>query len=268
MASHTILFSTAAFFARPLGETLGVVAEAGFRGVEVMVTKDPASQDPRRMRELAEEYGLTIGAIHAPCLLLTRRVWGTDPVAKLYRAVEVAEEVGAPLVVTHPPFRWQMPYRRWLEERLPGFSDATGVEIAIENMFPVKVGGRGVRFHANQDLQELDRFESLVLDTSHAAVASHDLVEVRRRFDGRLRHVHLSDNAGRGWDSHLPLGEGVLPIDDFLDDLAASDFGGSVTLEVDLRRHMGDRERVLEVMRADRERCEHRLRDAPASGRP
>ncbi|MBI3649203.1 MAG: hypothetical protein HY240_10720, partial [Actinobacteria bacterium] len=72
-------------------------------------------------------------------------------------------------------------------------------------------------------------------------------------------HVHLSDNAGRGWDSHLPLGEGVLPIDDFLDDLASSRFGGSVTLEVDLRRHMGDRSRVLDVMRADRERCEAKL---------
>ena len=61
----------------------------------------------------------------------------------------------------------------------------------------------------------------LVLDTSHAAVARHDLIAVRKLFGKRLRHVHLSDNAGKGWDSHLPPGEGVLDLDAFLEDLAA-----------------------------------------------
>jgi len=259
MASPRVLFSTAAFFSRPLAETFSLVAEAGFRGVEVMVTKDPASQDAHRMSDLAASHGLEIGAIHSPCLLLTRRVWGTDPIGKLYRSVELAEHVGARLVVVHPPYRWQMPYRRWLEDRLPAFREATGVEIAVENMFPVRLGTRSVTFHANQDLDELDRFDSLVLDTSHAAVAAHDLVDVRKRFDGRLRHVHLSDNAGKGWDSHLPLGEGVLPVDDFLDDLAASGYAGAVTLEVDLRRELEDPEKVRQIMRADRERCESHL---------
>ena len=47
--------------------------------------------------------------------------------------------------------------------------------VAIENMFPVRMGRRGVTFHANQDLDELDGLPHLVLDTSHAAVAEHDL---------------------------------------------------------------------------------------------
>jgi sugar phosphate isomerase/epimerase len=262
MASPRLLFSTAAFFARPLGETFGLVAEAGYAGVEVMVTKDPASQDPRRMRDLAEEHGLAIGAIHAPCLLLTRRVWGTDPIGKIHRSVEVAAEVGAPLVVVHPPYRWQFPFRRWLEDRLPAFTKESGIEVAVENMFPVRMAGRELTFHANQDLEELEAFDSLVLDTSHAAVAAHDLLELRSLFGHRLRHVHLSDNAGRGWDSHLPLGEGVLPIDPFLDDLEASSYDGTVTLEVDLRRHMTEPDTLLETMRADRVRCEARLSSA------
>ena len=122
------------------------------------------------------------GALHAPCLLLTRRIWGTDPVGKIYRAMEVAEEAGAGLVVMHPPFRWQRGYRVWLDERLRGLEERTGVVVAFENMFPVHVGGRPVTFHTNQDLDDLDRFDDLVLDTSHAAVAGHDLVEVRGRF--------------------------------------------------------------------------------------
>ena len=89
-----LLFSSAAFFARPLASTFDIVAETGYSGVEVMVTKDPASQDPARMRELADRHGLSIGAIHAPSLVVTRKVWGTDPVGKIDRAIRVAESAG------------------------------------------------------------------------------------------------------------------------------------------------------------------------------
>ena len=129
----------------------------------------------------------------------------------------------------------------------------TGVTVAVENMFPVRVGGREMTFHANQDLEELEGLPDLVLDTSHAAVAEHDLVDVRRRFNGRIRHVHLSDNAGKGWDSHLPPGEGVLPLDAFLDDLTASDYRGAISLEVDLRRYLTDAVRLKGIMISMRE---------------
>jgi sugar phosphate isomerase/epimerase len=261
MPSPRILFSSAAFFARPLSDTFRLLADTGYDGAEVMVTKDPASQDPVRMRTLAAEHGLTIGAIHAPCLLLTRRVWGTDPAGKVERAIEVAAEAEVPIVVVHPPYRWQRSFRRWLEDRLPDLMAGTGVTVAVENMFPVRVGGREMTFHANQDLEELDGLPDLVLDTSHAAVADHDLVDVRRRFNDRIRHVHLSDNAGKGWDSHLPPGEGVLPLGAFLDDLATSDYEGAVSLEVDLRRYLTDAARLRETMVSMREGVELRLAD-------
>ena len=254
-----LLFSSAAFFARPLAETCRLVAECGYTGIEVMVTKDPASQDPATIRRLADEHGLTIGALHAPALLLTRRVWGTDPVGKIDEAIRVAELAGIPLVVMHPPYRWQHGYRRWLVEELPALEQRTGVTVAIENMFPVHIGSRPLTFHSNQDLDELEGIPHLVLDTSHAAVAKHDLVGVRQRFAHRLRHVHLSDNAGRGWDSHLPPGDGVLPLDDFLDDLVASGYTGAVSLEVDLRRFLTDPDRLGEVLTTMRIRAEARL---------
>lgn len=254
-----LLFSSAAFFARPLADTCRLVAECGYTGIEVMVTKDPASQDPATMRRLADEHGLTIGALHAPALLLTRRVWGADPVGKIDQAIRVAEQAGIPLVVMHPPYRWQQGYRRWLTDTLPLLEQRTGVTVAIENMFPVHIGSRPLTLHSNQDLDELEGIPHLVLDTSHAAVAKHDLISVRQRFAHRLRHVHLSDNAGRGWDSHLPPGDGVLPLGDFLDDLVASGYAGAVTLEVDLRRFLTDPGQLREVLIAMRTKAEARL---------
>ena len=99
-----------------------------------------------------------------------------------------------------------------------------------------------------------------MLDTSHAAVAGHDPSEVRRRFGPRVRHVHLSDNAGKGWDSHLPPGEGVLDLDRFMRELAASGYAGSISLEVDMRRAWSDPVLLQERLVAMRERCEAGLR--------
>lgn len=256
----TLLFSTAAFFGRPLRDSFRRIAEAGFAGVEVMVTKDPASQEPHLVAEAAEEHGLSVEAIHAPFLLMTRKVWGTDPITKIYRSVELAEAVGASLVVVHPPYRWQPAYRRWLRERLPEFSERTGVTVAVENMFPLRLPReREMRFHAHGRIPDLERFDAVVLDTSHAAVAGEDIREARRRLGERLTHIHLSDNAGKGWDSHLPLGDGMLPVDPFLEELAEDGFRGSISLELDLRAHAGSEERLQEVLVAQRERCERLL---------
>ena len=48
-----------------------------------------------------------------------------------------------------------MRYRRWIESSLAEFSARTGVTVAVENMFPVKLPGeRGLTFHAGQDLDD------------------------------------------------------------------------------------------------------------------
>jgi sugar phosphate isomerase/epimerase len=267
MPSPPVLFSSAAFFARPLSWTFRLAAESGYRGVEVMVTKDPESQDPARIRALAEEFGLTVGALHAPCLLLTRKVWGTDPIGKIDRSVEAAADADVPVVVVHPPYRWQRAFRQWLLDDLPSLEERTGVAVAVENMFPVRVAGRHVTFHSNQDLEQLEGLPHLVLDTSHAAVAKHDLREVRRLFGPSLRHVHFSDNAGKGWDSHLPPGDGVLDLDAFLEDLVVSGYDGAVSLEVDLRPALGDADRLAATMVRMRERTERALASAGRAAR-
>jgi len=255
-----LLCSTVSVFGKPLHDAFPLIADAGFAGVEVMVTKDPDTQDPRRLRELAEDHELPVEAIHAPFLLMTRSVWGNDPVGKIYRAIELAEEVGTPLVVVHPPYRWQPAYRRWLDERLPLLSEETGVRVAVENMFPLRVRGRRVAtFHALQAPEDIEGHPHVVLDTSHAAVAGLDLFETVRRLGSRLAHVHLSNNAGKGWDSHLPLDEGVLPLEGFLDSLATEDFAGTISLELDLRTYLEDPAKLRRVLVHNRELCESRL---------
>jgi sugar phosphate isomerase/epimerase len=265
-----LLFSTAPWFRQPLRDAFRHIAEAGFEAVEVMVTQDPNTQEPHLLAGLAKEFGLSVEAIHAPFLLITRSVWGSEPTGKIYRAVHLAEEVGAPIVIVHPPYRWQVRYRRWVEHSLAEFSARTGVTVAVENMFPVRVAGeRGLTFHAGQDVEDLERVPYLVLDTSHAAVAGLDIREFYARFRDKIQHVHLSNNAGRGWDSHLPVyQEGVLPLAEFLDDLSRDGFAGSVSIELDLRPWLRDDEALHEVLVRNRDFCEASLFAARQTRRP
>jgi sugar phosphate isomerase/epimerase len=260
IAAPRLLLSTAPFFRHPLREAFRHAREAGYEGVEVMVTSDPATQDARTMSELAAEHDLSIEAIHAPFLLLTRRVWGADPIGKIYRGTQVAEQAGIPLVVVHPPYRWQVRYRRWVAESLAEYSARAGITIAVENMFPLKIrGDRGLRFHASQDFEDLDRFTHLVLDTSHLAVSGFDVVAAYHRYRTKVLHFHLSNNAGKGWDSHLPVDEGILPLAALLDEVVEDGFGGTISLELDLREYIGDDSAVKEVLVRNREFCERRL---------
>jgi len=266
-APPRLQLSTAPFYRVPIRDAMRIVAGAGYRLVEVMVTNDPATQDATLLREAAEANDLIVEAIHAPFLLITRRVWGTDPLGKIYRAVQLAEELEAPLVVVHPPYRWQVRFRRWIESSLAEFSARTGVTVAVENMFPVKLPReRGLSFHSGQEMEELERNPYMVLDTSHAAVAGLDIVDVYRRYRDKLVHVHLSNNAGKGWDSHLPVyaEHGVLDVGTFLETVAGDGFRGSIALELDLRPWVRDEDAVTEVLVRNREFCEAALGLQPA----
>ncbi|HWC31958.1 MAG TPA: sugar phosphate isomerase/epimerase [Actinomycetota bacterium] len=261
-AQPRLIFSTAPFFRHPLRDAFRHIRDAGYDAVEVMVTSDPATQDGRTLRELAAEHELSIEALHAPFLLLTRRVWTTDPVTKIYRATQVAEQAGIPLVVVHPPYRWQVRYKRWVDQSLAEFAARVGVAIAVENMFPVRLrGDRGLRFHVSQEFEDLDRFPHLVLDTSHLAVSGIDILEAYERYRTKVVHFHLSNNAGKGWDSHLPVDDdkGVLPLDRLLDAVSGDGFAGTVSLELDLRPHFDDEEALHDLLVANREFCEARL---------
>ena len=261
----SLLFSTAPFFRQPLRQAFRAIADAGFDAVEVMVTQDPDTQEPDRLRALADEFGVKVGAVHAPFLLVTRRVWGTDPVEKIDRAVHLAREVGSHVVVVHPPYRWQTDYRRWIAEDLRGVSEQSGIIVAVENMFPLRLpGAPSMRFHSDHSRFDRTGTPYLVLDTSHAAVAGLDIRQALARDHDRIRHIHLSNNAGRGWDSHLPVGrDGVLPIDAFLADLTDG-YRGSVSLELDLRPWMKDPHALRDLLVQQREFCSRHL----AAGAP
>jgi len=265
-----LLFSTAPFFRRPVREAFDAAARSGFGGVEVMVTQDPNTQEPERLDALALEFDLRVEAIHAPFLIFTKFVWGTDPVGKIRRSLALAAAVGAPTVIAHPPFVWQRAYREWLIDP-SGMAALAAAEptvtLTLENM----ASAVGVGLHGAHRSEHFARFPHFTLDTSHAGVAGVDLHEVAATHRDRLRHIHLSNNRGHGWDSHAPVDQGILAIGEFLEQLSDppcatesnpaghGGFTGSISLELDLRRWMSNPDALRDELSRNRRFCERRL---------
>lgn len=233
----------------PFSTAIETIGQAGFEGVEVMVTGDRTTQDGKELRALAESNGLVVGSIHAPFLLVTRGVFSTDPIEKIKRSIEVAEAAGATNVVVHPPYRWQTAYSRWLEEDLADFSEGTDVTISMENMFPVWVRGRSLTFHRVVTIDQLSKFQNVTLDTSHCAVSGIDILAALKELGSNLGHVHLSNNLGNGRDTHSPLEQGVLPMIAFLDEMRSSGYSGSLTLEMDVRDRASKPTELLSLLK-------------------
>jgi sugar phosphate isomerase/epimerase len=231
-----VALSTASVYPESAEAGFQLAAELGYDGVELMVWNDPTSQDPRAVRKLAERYRVPVLAVHAPCLMVTQRVWGTDPVERLRRSGEIAAYLGATTVVVHPPFRWQRGYALAFADTVAEITQSYDVALAVENMFPVRRAGvSAVPYSPSADPTDVGhRFYTL--DLSHTSVAGVDALKLMDRMGDGLEHLHLTDGSGSTRDEHLVPGRGNQPCAEVLERLAASDFSGMVALEVSTRR--------------------------------
>jgi sugar phosphate isomerase/epimerase len=245
-----VALSTASCYPETCTTAFEMAADLGYDGVEVMVWTDPVSQSPEALRRLSDHYGVPILAVHSPCLLLTQRVWGAEPWAKLNRAREVAEEVGARTVVVHPPFRWQREYARTFAEGLQRLRGETDVVFAVENMFPWRARSREIAAYLpHWDPLEMD-YPAVTLDLSHTATSGSDAMAMASALGDRLRHVHLADGSGSSRDEHLVPGRGTQPCIELLEHLARESFEGTVVLEVSTRRSANRDEREADLAEA------------------
>ncbi|HEY3606587.1 MAG TPA: sugar phosphate isomerase/epimerase [Pseudonocardiaceae bacterium] len=242
--------STASVWPRSVEVGFRLAAELGYDGVEVMVWTDRGSQDLARLRRFARRYRVSVLAVHAPCLLITQRVWSPDPVIRLRKSVDVARELGARTVVVHPPFRWQRRYTERFPELVAELTDTSGIAVAVENMFPVRRQFGAVSAYAPSIDPTDVGHRHYTLDLSHTAAAGVDAVDLAARMGVGLTHVHLADGSGSPRDEHLVPGRGGQPCAQLCDLLRTTGFAGQVVLEVNTRHATGPAAQVRDLAEA------------------
>jgi len=239
--------STSSVYPESTAVAFELAGSLGYDGVEVMVGTDSMSQDLVTLQGLVDHYQVPVLSIHAPCLLITQRVWGTDPWGKLERSREVAEILGASTVVVHPPFRWQREYARSFEEGIARMAEVTGIRFAVENMYPWRAGPSALgAYSPDWDIRNQD-YAHATVDLSHTAVSHTDPREMIADLGSRVAHIHLADGTGSPRDEHLVPGRGEQPVAEVLTQLRAQDFAGSVIAEVSTRGAATRDERVEDL---------------------
>ena len=250
-ARPLIALSTASVIPDRTPDAFEIAARLGYDGVEVLVSADAVSQDVEVLRRLADYHGVPVLAVHAPCLLITQRVWGLEPWGKLVRAKKMAEKLGARVVVVHPPFRWQREYARDFGPGLERMREETDVVFAVENMYPLRAGGAEVAAYAPSWNPVLMDAPHVTLDLSHTAASGSDALAMASDLGDRLVHVHMADGTGvTNRDEHLVPGRGAQPCARLLEGLAADGYPGTVVLEVNTRRAISREARVADLAEA------------------
>jgi len=245
---------TTSVLPRRLRDAFRLAAEAGFDGIEVMITSDRGTQNAPVLRGLSEQYGMPVLSIHAPVLLFSSHVFGRNPLMKLRRSVELAAAVGATTVVAHPPYRWQRRSSALFVNTVRRLSYEHDMRIAVENMFPVTRGSvEHDPFAPNWNPGTL-AVDALTLDFSHAGMSGHSAADLAAQWGDRLQHVHLCDASstepgGSLLDEHLVPGRGAQPVGEVLRGLASAGFAGHIIAEINTRACGRDDAMRLEWLR-------------------
>ncbi len=235
-----ISLSTSSVYPGSTASGFEAAARLGYDGVEVMVGIDDVSADITAIKALSAFHEIPVVSVHSPCLLVTQRVWGSDPWGKLHRSAEMAHEVGAQVVVVHPPFRWQRDYARGFVAGIAELEKRTGIAFAVENMYPWRASRREMQVYVpGWDPSEQD-YANATIDLSHSSVSRSDPVAMARRLGSSLRHIHMTDGTGSAKDEHLVPGRGTQPVGELLEHLASVQFGGHIVVEINTRK-AGDR---------------------------
>jgi sugar phosphate isomerase/epimerase len=245
-----VALSSASVYPESTSEGFELAARLGYDAMEVMVGIDPVSQDVDTIRQLVDYHGIPVCAIHAPCLLITQRVWGPDPWVKLRRSVEMADALGADVVVVHPPFRWQREYARGFVTGIAELEAETGLVIAVENMYPWRASKRELQAYLPGWNPVDHDYAHVTLDLSHTATAGCDALQMADQLGARLRHIHMTDGTGSAKDEHLVPGRGSQPCAELLELLAVQGFSGSVVLEINTRKAESHDQRQTDLAEA------------------
>lgn len=264
-----MLFGAMNFPVVPVVQEIEVFAQLGFDYLEL--TMDPPQAhhqqiDAQRDQITSDLERYNLGLVcHLPTFVSTADLGPAirhAAVQEMLDSLVLAASLGAKKVVLHPSMIAGMgmyvveEIREYFLEflaKMVAAAKALDVTICLENMMPRNILGVEPGFF--EEVFAEFPLLMLTLDTGHANIADEDgkrLSTFLQSYGNRLGHVHISDNNGLR-DDHHPIGVGTIDFAVFVDELQATGYDDTLTLEVfsDNRQLLVDsRERIKSMMKS------------------
>ncbi len=227
-----------------LGPVLKKIAATGYDGIDISGTHGP-SADPRSVtlelrtqtRSAAERLGLTIEAVITHANLADSLF--TDEPLDLKGSVDLAVEVGAPLVVFHMggpkddaaqhTEAWQRVVA-YLQDAL-AYAEPRNVQLAVDGVWAGWLTDSPERFLELHDEVGSASF-GVNFDPCYLSLLGLDPVAVTHQWRERIVHAHLKDHVGTypDWDHKIP-GQGRLDYPRIVQGLRDIGFTGAMAIE-------------------------------------
>jgi sugar phosphate isomerase/epimerase len=231
-----IVFSAGSLYNYGLERCCRLASETGFDGLEIIVDHRWDTRQIDYLHQLQKDYHLPILSLHSPFVPDSFDGWGKTHMASIDRTVQMAEGVGASVVVAHLPVRDDREYCAWLLGDFQEYASRQRVKVAVENMpspwRPWWLPYRRPHYSLNK-FDYWERFPYLTLDTTHLGTMGLDVLATYDRLKERVAHVHLSNfRPDRREREHRLLEDGILPLDQLLGRLREGGYTGVISLEL------------------------------------
>lgn len=237
-----LLLASQSFPRYGLERFFGFAKELGFGGVEIQVSSNFDTQNPKYLHELEERFGVKVVIISLPSSGAENFI---EPFERL-----VAEFPGVK-VNLYSPEVFSSTYKSWIEKSLPQLSQRYRLPVCrVTAPFKTMLGILPSRTEGS--LHALREAGDVSADLVSLWKSNEDVMRVPGFLRERMKHIYLAN--AQGGQGYVPLPHGVLPVESLLTKLARDNFGGDFTLKISPEHmHEGNDARMLEVLRDSKE---------------
>ncbi|MFH0773046.1 MAG: sugar phosphate isomerase/epimerase family protein [bacterium] len=210
--------------------------QAGVDGLELLIPKHTSDNDICKVRKILDKYRFPVLSIHQS--LSNKKPFSLKEVEKLCR---FADYFSSSVIVLHSTTLGNSLKDKSFINSLKILQKQYKIKFGIENMSRFCFGSKTFTHDAKEFSQTIsDTGLYITFDTTHMGQAGGDIVEFYLSNKERIINIHISDYKNTWINknvipqiySHLPLGQGELPLEKFLRIIKKEKYNSFITMEI------------------------------------
>ena len=222
-----------------LNRVFQIAREAGFDGIELIISAIVDTQDLAYVKKLSKSFELPVVAVSTPKKAVTKK--------KIRLALDMAKALDSRVVVIYPPGILDFEFGRWLKKSVPLLRSKYRIMIALDNAPAESLFGILPQYSLNSFAAQ-KQFRYACFDTSNVYSHRQDLLAAAEELKRNIVHVHLS-NVKEGKKHFFP-DDGILPLESFLKKLRLNSYEGAISLRVAPKYFpLGENEKVIDLLK-------------------
>lgn len=210
---------------------------AGVDGIELLIPSIVAEKELFEVQHLLQKEKVRVLSLHQPLTIFAK-----TNIEEIKRLCTIARLFTANVLVLHLDRAKEQIFTETYCTQLHSLEKEYDLKIGFENsqklFYLLSKSYTWKADHFSAILSQKDFH--ITLDTTHLAQAGGDIIKFYMENKNSIVNIHLSDYKSHLFSStfrptactHLPLGQGELPVNDFLRVLKATDYKGLITMEI------------------------------------